>query len=66
MSMPYSNSFQSITNLQLLHNNVIKDNRNEKKELTYRKVKVKIICSKASNQILEMTNQDKLFKIFSK
>ena len=66
MSMLCSNSFPNIINLQLLHNNVTKDNRNEKKELNYRRVKVKITCFKVSNQILKMTDRGKLSKILSK
>ena len=66
MSMLCSNSFPSIINLQLLHSNDTKDNRNEKKELNYRRVKVKITCFKVSNQILKMTDRGKLYKILSK
>ena len=66
MSMLCSNSFHNIINLQLLHNNDTKDNRNGKKELNCRKVKVKITCFKVSNQILKMTDRGKLSKILSK
>ena len=66
MSMLCSNSFPNIINLQLLHNNDTKDNRNGKKELNCRKVKVKITCFKVSNQILKMTDRGKLSKILSK